>query len=152
MLTLLGSLLGLFTSHVPEMIGLWKNKNQSSHELELLDRQLALEKIKNDGSIEQAEISAQAQESKSLYEHAAMPSQSKWISALSASVRPIITYSFFMLFFIVKIATLVVLLQQGSAFFDSFIYLWDTETATLFSVIVTFWFGHRALLRNKEQN
>ena len=46
------------------------------------------------------------QQSVALYQHDSQPAGYKWVEALRASVRPILTYAFFMLFAAVKIAGL----------------------------------------------
>ena len=64
-----------------------------------------------------------------LYAHASQPSGVKWVDALRASVRPIITYAFFILFATVKTAALFKLLDQGVGITDGLIAVWDGENA-----------------------
>ncbi len=86
-------------------------------------------------------------ESKALYAHASQPSGVKWVEALRASVRPIITYAFFILFATVKTAALFKLLDQGVGITDGLIAVWDAETQALFAAVMSFWFGQRALAK-----
>lgn len=151
MLTILGSLIGFLTSHAGEVMRLWQDKNHKKHALDLLDKQIELQSLKHEQKVVVAQINTQAEETKALYKHASLPSQSKWIDALRASVRPVITYSFFLLFVVIKISTLVVLMRKGSDFFSGIMYLWDAETKALFATVIVFWFGHRALLKNRER-
>jgi hypothetical protein len=63
---------------------------------------------------------------------------SQWVVNISASVRPLITYFFFLEF---------VLLTFLSAFNkispELFQKLWSNEMVGIFSVIISFWFGQR---------
>jgi len=57
-------------------------------------------------------------ESKALYAHASQSSGVKWMEALRASVRSVITYAFFILFATVKTAALFKLLDHGVGITD----------------------------------
>lgn len=90
---------------------------------------------------------ADVAESKALYSHASQSSGVKWVEALRASVRPIITYAFFILFATVKTAALFKLLDQGVDVTSGLIAVWDAETQALFAAVMSFWFGQRALAK-----
>ncbi|WP_375639637.1 MULTISPECIES: hypothetical protein [unclassified Bartonella] len=97
--------------------------------------------------LEEIQVQADVAESKALYAHASQPSGVKWVEALRASVRPIITYAFFILFATVKTAALFKLLDQGVGITDGLIALWDAETQALFAAVMSFWFDQRALAK-----
>ena len=99
-----------------------------------------------------AEIQTQADmaESKALYQHASIPSHVKWVEALRASVRPVITYAFFALFVFVKVMALTALLQQGFTITDSVLTIWDEETQALFAAVMAFWFGSRNVTKSRQ--
>ena len=146
MLTLLGSLLGFLGSAFPQILKLFQEAHDRRHELAILDKQLEqqrqgheqrLEDIRNDGEIKQ---------SLALYQHDSQPAGYKWVEALRASVRPVLTYAFFLLFAAVKIAALTALLaEEHISLTDALPILWDAETQALFAAIMTFWFGQRAM-------
>nr|VFK48440.1 MAG: hypothetical protein BECKTC1821D_GA0114238_106110 [Candidatus Kentron sp. TC] len=92
-------------------------------------------------------MQADVVESKALYAHASQPSGVKRVEALRASVRPIITYAFFILFATVKTAALFKLLDQGVDLTSGLIAVWDVETQALFAAVMSFWFGQRALAK-----
>ena len=146
MLTLLGSLLGFLGSAFPQILKLFQEAHDRRHELAILNLQMEqqrqghqqrLEEIKSDGEIKQ---------SLALYQHDSQPAGYKWVEALRASVRPVLTYAFFLLFAAVKIAALTALLaEQHISLTDALPILWDAETQALFAAIMTFWFGQRAM-------
>ena len=146
MLTLLGSLLGFLGSAFPQILKLFQEAHDRRHELAILNLQMEqqrqghqqrLEEIKSDGEIKQ---------SLALYQHDSQPAGYKWVEALRASVRPILTYAFFLLFAAVKIAGLYTMVSfDGMSLAVALPLIWDAETQALFAAIMTFWFGQRAL-------
>ncbi|EJF85548.1 hypothetical protein [Bartonella rattimassiliensis] len=97
--------------------------------------------------LEEIQVQADVAESEALYAHASQPSGVKWVEALRASVRPLITYAFFILFATVKTAALFKLLDQDVGITDGLIAVWDAETQALFAAVMSFWFGQRALAK-----
>ena len=150
MLTLLGSLLGFISSTFPDLLNIWKDRADRNHELAILDRQMEAQKLNHSNRLEEIHVQADISESKALYSHASQPSGVPWVEALRATVRPIITYAFFMLFATVKIAALFQLLNSGFTVADSLIIIWDGETQALFAAVMSFWFGQRALAKLRE--
>ena len=146
MLTLLGSLLGFLGSAFPQILKLFQEAHDRRHELAILNLQMEqqrqghqqrLEEIKSDGEIKQ---------SLALYQHDSQPAGYKWVEALRASVRPVLTYAFFLLFAAVKIAGLYTMVSfDGMSLAVALQLIWDAETQALFAAIMTFWFGQRAM-------
>lgn len=150
MLTLLGSLLGFFTSAFPDCLRMFQDRSDKKHELAIMDRQMELQKQGHRQRLEEISINADVEESKALYTHASQPSGVKWVEALRASVRPIITYAFFILFAFVKIAILTKFLSNDVTLSDAVIAVWDGETQALFAAVMSFWFGQRALNKLRQ--
>jgi len=150
MLTLLGSLLGFISSTFPDLLNIWKDRADRTHELAIMDRQMEAQKLNHSNRLEEIHVQADISESKALYSHASQPSGVPWVEALRATVRPMITYAFFVLFATVKIAALFQLLNSGFTVADSLIIIWDGETQALFAAVMSFWFGQRALTKLRE--
>ena len=78
------------------------------------------------------------------------------IAAAPDSVRPIITYAFFGLYFLVKCAQFHLLLhptlpwQVNMTMAQALVSLWTEEDIAIFSAIMAFWFGQRALMKAKR--
>jgi hypothetical protein len=68
-----------------------------------------------------------------------------FISGLQKSVRPVITYAFFLLFATIEITLLMEALRTGTNFSEAIQVLWDEETKGIFAAILAFWFGSRAI-------
>jgi len=152
MLTLLGSLLGFASSAFPDFLKLLRDRADRKHELAIMDRQMELQIQGHSQRLEEINVQADISESKALYKHASRPSGVKWVEALRASVRPIITYAFFLLFAAVKLATLAKLLSNDIAAADALIAIWDGETQALFAAVMSFWFGQRALAKYRKND
>ena len=148
MLTLLGSLLGFISSAFPDLLRLWQDHQDRKHELAILDRQMEQMRLGHTQRLEEIAVEADIAESKALYKHDSRPSGIKWVDGLRASVRPVITYAFFLLFSAVKTAALYVLItDQGLTVVQALPQIWDPETQALFAAVMSFWFGQRALAK-----
>jgi len=148
MLTLLGSLLGFISSAFPDLLRLWQDHQDRKHELAILDRQMEQMRLGHTQRLEEIAVEADIAESKALYRYDSKPSGVKWVDGLRASVRPVITYAFFLLFTTVKTAALYVLVtEQGLSIIQALPQIWDSETQALFAAVMSFWFGQRALAK-----
>ncbi len=148
MLTLLGSLLGFISSAFPDLLKIWQDKQDRKHELEILDRQMEQMRLDHSQRLEEIAVNADINESLALLKHDSQPSGVRWVDGLRASVRPVITYAFFLLFTTVKVSTLYVLMaENGLTFVVALPQVWDPETQALFAAVMSFWFGQRALAK-----
>ena len=145
MLALLSPLLGIFGSLLPNIVRIFERKQEIQYELQLT-------KIKLDAAKEQAEIQlsvenvkADVEEGKSVRDHDSSIDGGKFINALRSSIRPVITYTFFILFVAIKVSAAYVMIHTGESIPEMIRAVWDTETMSLFSTIIAFWFGSRVL-------
>ena len=146
MLTLLGSLLGFLGSAFPQILKLFQEAHDRRHELAILDKQLEQQRQGHEQRLEENTNDGEIKQSLALYQHDSQPAGYKWVEALRASVRPVLTYAFFLLFAAVKIAGLYTMISfDGMSLAVALPLIWDAETQALFAAIMTFWFGQRAL-------
>ena len=152
MLTLLGSLLGFISSTFPDLLKFWQDKQDRKHELQILDRQMEQMRLGHNQRLDEIAINADVSQSLALYKHDSQPSGMTWVDGLRASVRPVITYGFFILFAWVKLSAVVLLMNQdGLSINEALIQIWDAETQALFAGILSFWFGSRSLAKRRSQ-
>jgi len=152
MLTLLGSLLGFISSTFPDLLKLWQDKQDRKHELQILDRQMEQMRLGHNQRLDEIAINADVSQSLALYKHDSQPSGVTWVDGLRASVRPVITYGFFILFAWVKLSAVVLLMNQGGlSINEALIQIWGAETQALFAGILSFWFGSRSLAKRRSQ-
>jgi hypothetical protein len=144
-LGLLSPIFGILGSLLPSIVRIFERKIELKHEIDLT-------KLKIDAAIHQANISldteivkASAIERQSILDHDKSLDGGKYINALRASIRPVITYIFFAVFLGVKISAAYVMLKTGQSVPEMLQAVWDFETMALFSTIIAFWFGSRMI-------
>ena len=107
--TLLGGLFGGALRLAPELLKLWDRRDERKHELNMLDRELDFAKTRSEVQLRQAETELATTQLDTLGEAFREQSQTaqaagKFVAAMSALVRPMVTYIFIILYALVKIA------------------------------------------------
>jgi|TARA_R100000781_G_scaffold112313_1_gene79444 hypothetical protein len=141
MISLIGSLLGFASGVVPEVVGYFRKKQNHKFELELYEAKAKYAQVMTENKLQELDLKAEIQELKSLYKHdQTLKTDNDFISALRASVRPVITYFFFLMFIGVEVSVIFSLVDP--VMLDQ---IWNTNTQGLFAAVLSFWFGSRAM-------
>jgi len=141
MISLIGSLLGFASGVVPEIVGYFRKQQDHEFELELYAAKAKYAEALTANKLKELDLKAEIQELKSLYKHdQTLTTDNGFISALRASVRPVITYFFFFTFVGVELSVIFNLVEP--ALIDK---IWSDNTAGLFAAVLSFWFGSRAM-------
>jgi hypothetical protein len=168
MIALFSALLGFVSSAVPDMFKLFRDAKDRAHEIALLKLQLEYDREKlatantenaaaRTTQLQAIELNNQAQEQLAL--NARIKDSLTgihWVDALAGTVRPMITYAFFVLYLLVKIAQFTLLIsptlpwQTGLTMNEALVSLWTEEDIAIFSAIMAFWFGQRAMIKAKQ--
>ncbi len=152
--TLLGSLLGGAFRLAPEILKWLDRKGERGHELAMQDKALEFEKLR--GAQRMAEIGAAADAAwntgaiEALREAVAAQGQRTgvgWADALSASVRPVITYWFMALYCAAKTATFAAGVSAGAGWGDAILHAWTDADQALWAGVLNFWFLGRVFDR-----
>jgi len=146
MLSLLGSLLGFSTSFLPKVMDFFQDKQDKKHELEVMEVQIRQQKELATQKLEAINVEADIREIEAL-QKSMQPTGVVWIDAYRSSVRPTITYAFFLLFIFVEISAYLSLTAAGISGLNAVQIIWDEETKALFAAVISFWFGGRAISR-----
>jgi len=157
MIALLSALLGFVSSAVPDLFKLFRDGKDRAHEIALLKLQIEHAREANVQQLQAIEVQA------GMVEQAALNERLRdnltgihWVDALAGSVRPVITYAFFGLYFLVKCAQFHLLVapslpwQSGMTLAQAMVALWTEEDIAIFSAVIAFWFGQRAMARAKR--
>lgn len=155
--TLLGGLLGGIFRVIPEIMKFFDAKNERKHELEMQDKALAFQTLTGNQRV--AEIEAKGQEDWNISAldtlKAAIESQKvdfkptgnvvidfimAFLVFVNSSVRPVITYWFFMLYAAAKIAVFMSAIKAGMVWSDAVKLVWTEADMALFAGILNFWF------------
>jgi len=147
MLSLLGSVLGFGTSVLPEVLNFFKQKQANSHEIKLLESKAKHAEVLSRLKLDELDAKADIEETKGLYAHdTALAQNGGWVVGLQASVRPMITYAFMVAFLGVKGTMIYALIFNQDVDWASALQMaWDPETQAVWSAIISFWFGSRAM-------
>lgn len=143
MITLLASIAGFISSLVPEVLKLFIDRFDKRHELEIMDRQISMSKEGISARLEEITGYADIVETKALY--ATFKSGIVWIDALNSLVRPLLAYSFFALYAVIKyfeFEMVAKITEDPRVIIDA---LWNVDDQAIFAGIISFYFGHRAL-------
>jgi tetrahydromethanopterin S-methyltransferase subunit E len=134
--TLLGGLMGFGASAIPEVISLVRAS---------YFHKFAMEAANAGHDDVLAQLTTQTQTLTTISSQLEAQAQS-WMDFLSSSVRPILTYLFFGMFFFIKMTALYHVLHTDHVeILTALPFIWDSETSSLFAAIISFWFGSRAL-------
>jgi hypothetical protein len=168
MLTILSTLISFLMGGLPKFLEFFQDRADKKHELELaqlqIQRELEMrklgfeaqervehirsEQLQNEAAAatSMAVIGAQQAEMQALYAHdtAMNEGTSQWMKNLRASVRPVLTYGFFLLLVFVDVAGFWYGYYMSVPFDDLLNMLWDSDTQALFASIIAFHFGGRA--------
>jgi hypothetical protein len=168
MLTLFSSLISFLMGGLPKILELFQDRADKKHELALaqlqIQRELEMRKLgfeaqervehikseqlemETKSNDKQALIGAQQAEMQAIYAHDTSLNEgtSTWMKNLRASVRPVITYGFFLLLVGIDCALIWHGFNSSVSFAEMANQLWDDETQALFASIIAFHFGGRA--------
>jgi len=153
--TLLGSLLGGVFRIVPEVMKLWDAKNEREHELKMLGKEMEFAQIKGEISMREQETVLMGKELDAMTE--ALKEQGEtarasgqFISAISAAVRPLVTYWFVTLYSIVKLASILMAVDAGAEWKEVLVSSWSEDDMALLMMVLTFWFVGRVWDRTRH--
>jgi hypothetical protein len=146
MISLLGTLLGFSTSIIPEVLGYFKQRQANEQELRMLEAKAKYADKLSELKIKELDAQADISEAENIYKHDQSLDAGPFVNGLRGSVRPVITYLFFALFAGVKVTLIYALIANQNVEWTVAIQTaWDEDTAAIFSAIMAFWFGNRAM-------
>lgn len=152
--SVLGGLFGGLLRLAPELLKFLDRKGERAHELAMLGAETEIVKARGEIAMRQAEsmldVATLDAMGKALEGQAAMArAGGKAISAISALVRPLVTYWFVALYSIHKIALLSMAAAAGQSWQEVFTTSWGEQDWGIFSMILVFWFVGRVHERDK---
>jgi hypothetical protein len=160
MIALLSALLGFGSSILPEFFKSFQDRRDKAHELAMLKVQAEMDAARTAGDLEKTLQAAIATQNVAVQESyrtdvEANKEANPWVNAYSATVRPTITYAFFLLYALVKYSQFWLLVhptlpwQEGMTMAAAIASIWTEEDVAIFSAVIAFWFGDR-MLRNRR--
>ena len=153
MIALIGAAVGLLGAAIPEILKYLNNKEDHKHEQAMMDKQAEIERARHEHKIKEIQIEAEAkadiEEIKVLHKRGEVSKTGVgWIDGalglLNGSVRPVVTYAFVALYFLVKNAQYQIAKESMSTW-QATRELWNEPDVGVFSCVVVYWFGQRGM-------
>jgi hypothetical protein len=152
--TLLGGVFGGILRLAPEVFKIFDKKNERAHELRMVQAEMEFAKIRGEIAMRQVEAAMTMAEVDAIGEAFKEQSQTaknagKVVSAISALVRPTVTYAFLALYAAVKIAAFMIAIDQNGDWKEVLIQMWGSDDLAVFNMVISFWFVGRVYERSK---
>jgi hypothetical protein len=153
--TLLGGVFGGLLRLAPEALKFFDSKNERSHELRMLEAEMKFAQVKGEIAMRQTEAQMQVAEISAMTEaikeqSATAQAAGKIVSAISALVRPLVTYIFVLLYVSVKIAAYSLAIAQGGDWKELLVSSWNDDDMSTMTMLLTFWFTGRIFERTSK--
>ena len=147
---LLGSIFGGLFRLAPEVLKFLDKKNERLHELDMFRLQTDLEKMRGEFKMEEKYVDYSIQQMDTIkaafQEQAETAKAAGWfVAAVSALVRPGITWALFFMYAAVKAAALVIAFKTGADWTEVISKCWDEDDFGVFTMCITFWFVGRSV-------
>lgn len=145
--TLISTALGFTVSFIPKLLDFYQDSKDKKHELDVMTLQIEREIKLQDSKAQAMMLQAEAMMDAGTYTHDIKIAEKSadWVINMRSSVRPIVTYLFFAIFFFVELVAAYVVFRDGGEIGLIVNTLWSESTQNLFAAIIAFWFGSRAV-------
>jgi uncharacterized membrane protein (GlpM family) len=170
MLSLLGTILGILTGAIPELLKFFKQKQDQKHELEILKLQMQAQAQGHTERLEEINAEADIKESEALYKYAEIKPIpmignkvvdiitglcNSLIFLLNGLVRSVVTFCFVAFYGLIKYGQYQALMEtvketdKLSPYYQSSLtiltQIWTETDHAVFSTILGHWFGQRMM-------
>ena len=153
--TLLGGIFGGLLRLAPEALKFFDSKNERKHELAMLEAEMKFAQVKAEAEMRKTEAQMQVAEIAAMTEaikeqSATAQAAGKFVSAISALVRPLVTYIFVLLYVSVKIVAYSLAVSQGGDWKELLLASWTEDDMSTMTMLMTFWFTGRIFERSSK--
>lgn len=156
--TVLGGLFGGILRLIPEAIAYFKNKSEQAHELAMTDRQIEHAKVVGQFKIEEVRQQGQNEYDvatvraiQAVVEAQAKPTGIRFVDAINALIRPVITLQWVILLYPAAIvASFVLAVLSGVPVLVAIPEAFGIEEKAICAGIINFWFLNRVFEKVKR--
>jgi hypothetical protein len=150
MLALLGALVGFVSSAFPTVFGYFQKRQDNAHELEMGEQQIRAQSALAGQKIQAIDTQGSWDEAKALVEAQARPTGVKIVDAISALIRPFLTFYWCVCLETVALAARFFTFLHagpGADWKEAVLLMWGEDEKAIVAMIFAFWFGRRELER-----
>lgn len=153
---ILGSLVGGLFRLAPELLKFFGKKEDNAHEYKMFELQTKLEAMRGDVKVEEKYVDfsiAQLNATQAAFEEQSKTATSsyKWVAALNALVRPMITYFLFGMYIAVKATFIYFGLDTGIPWKEVLLNSWTPDDFAMLNGILMFWFVSRSVQKYERR-
>lgn len=154
LLTIISAICGGLLRLAPEVLKFFDSRNDRSHELAMMDKQLAFLQAQGTLKIDEARVTTSAEVQKSQFdammaayqaENVMLSNSSQWVNNINALIRPSVTFGVFTLWAIIRLALIVYSFHATGNVTESLMNAWTPDDAALLSTISGFYFVGRTI-------
>jgi len=150
---LAGGVFGGIMRLAPEVLKWVDRKDERKHELSMQQQEMEFAKVKAEAAMREQQTTMSVAETNAItlafQEQAETSKAAGWfVAAVSALVRPIITYIFAGMYCLVKFAAYYSAVTQGADWTIVVTQLWNAEDMAVLNMVLTFWFVGRVYERS----
>lgn len=151
--TLFGGLIGGVFRILPEVLKWLDKRGERSHELQMLQAEMEFAKLRGEIAMRQTEAQMTVAELNAMSEALKEQGQTaraagRIVAAISALVRPTVTYWLVFIYSAVKYAAFMVALDSNPDWRTVLTNAWAKEDMALLNMVLTFWFVGRIWEKN----
>lgn len=153
--TLLGGVFGGVLRLAPEVFKMFDRANERKHELAMVQAEMEFARVRGEIAMRQTEAAMTVAEldtmAQAIKEQASTAKAAgRFVAAVSALVRPMVTYAFLMLYAAVKVSAFGIAVEQGGNWREVLVTMWGTDDLAVFNMILSFWFVGRVYERTRH--
>jgi hypothetical protein len=146
----IGAIVGGAFRLVPEFLKTLDRKNERGHELKMLDAEMRFASLRAEQEMRKIDAAMTISEMDAITKAVTEQGQTaraagSFVAAISALVRPLVTYAFVSMYLTVKIVGINMAIDLGGRWEQVLINAWTEEDAALLSSVLMFWFVSRSL-------
>ena len=150
----LGAVVGGAFRLIPEALRFFSSKQDQKHELAMLEAEMKFASLRAEHEMKKVEASMTLAElnavTMAVTEQGQTSRAAGWFTAaLSALVRPLVTYWFVTMYSAVKIVGMQLAVAAGGDWREVLIKSWTVDDMSMLTMILTFWFIGRVFERQK---
>jgi len=152
--TLISGVGGGLLRILPEGLKFFDRKNERQHELDMLNAEMEFSKLRGQQEMQRTEAAISVSQldaiTAAVKEQGETAKSAGWfVAALSALVRPAITYWFTGLYSLSKLAGMYIAHTQNAEWKDILFSSWTPDDMNIYSMILGFWFIGRVWDKKK---
>lgn len=150
-----GGILGGVLRLAPEVLKFFTHKKDLDHEYRMMQMEMEIAKAKVELGFRQVDANLQVAELDAIAEAVKEQGQTaraagRLVAALSALVRPLVTYWFVILYSGVKLASMGMAMEQGGQWKEVLVSSWTKDDMAILFMILGFWFVSRTIEKYRK--